>query len=449
LVYGASTTTKIKNSKQDLTAANSAKKKASRKLDKIASDMQKAEKDINYLEFKLEKLGANQEKTEKEYQTLKKELATSEANLAVTSKEIEQKHKAFVSLLSNQFSVIFAMQQFENPTQESIISYEVYKAYKKHNAKELKSLKSEIASLKKSKKNKRFKRDKTKKSIASIIKKKKSYKKQKAQKEKLVGRLGDDEEKYQSKLQNLVDKQSSLRGTLATLNILHKKEVEVARKRAKEKREAIRLEKERKRKIRKAKALAKVKARKAKEARKAIRLAKTKDAKAKASLAAKKAEKEAKLARATVYKKSAKVRKVHSSYKKSKTYAYRGGKTISPLPGCKLIKKFGTYIDPIYKIKIFNESVTLRAPNSNAKVQNILNGKVVFADKSSMLGNVVVVAHGGKIHTVYAGLSSIAPSIKKGKRIKKGNIVGRVTSKLIFQATKNSKHINPMKLIRI
>jgi len=446
LVFGASTTTKIKNSKKDLSATSSAKKKASRKLDNIASDIKKAEKDINYLEHKLEKLSANKEKTEKEYKVLKKELATSEANLAVTSKEIEKKHKAFISLLSNQFSVIFAMQQFENPTENSIISYEVYKAYKKHNAKELKSLRSDIATLKKSKKNKRYKRDKTKKSIASIEEKRKLYTKEKAQKEKLVARLGDDEEKYQSKLQNLVDKQSSLRGTLAKLNILHTQEVEDARKRASAKREAIRLEKERIRKIRRAKAKAKAKA---KKARAAIRLAKTEAARKAAKKAARKAEKEAKIAQTKVYKQSAKVRKVHSSYKKSKTYAYRGGKTISPLRGARLIKKFGTYIDPIYKIKIFNESITLKAPSSNAKVQNVLNGKVVFAGKSSMLGKVVVVAHSGKMHTVYAGLSKIAPTIHVGAKIKRGYVVGKVARKLMFQATKNSKHINPMKLIRI
>ena len=66
-----------------------------------------------------------------------------------------------------------------------------------------------------------------------------------------------------------------------------------------------------------------------------------------------------------------------------------------------------------------------------------------------MLGNVVVVAHSAKIHTVYAGLSKIAPTIKKGRKIQKGYVVGKVEDKLIFQATKDSKHINPLKLIRI
>ncbi len=449
LVQGASTTTKIKNSKQDLTATNSAKNKASRKLGKIAKDIGKAEKDINYLEHKLETLSENKEKREKEYKVLKSELATSEATLEKTGKEISQKHKAFIALLSEQFSVIFAMQQFENPTGKSIISYEVYKAYKKHNAKELKTLKSDISTLKKRKDDKKYQRNKTKNAITKIAKKRELYKEQKVEKEKLMSKLGDDEEKYQSRLQNIVDKQGSLRSTLAKLNILRSKEVYESRKRSKARKEAIRLEKERKRKIRRAKKLAKDKARKARKAKAAVKLAKTKKAKKAARLVAKKAEKEAKVARTTVYKKSAKVRKVHSSYKKSKTYAYRGGKTISPLSGARLIKKFGTYIDPVYKIKIFNESVTLKAPSANAKVKSVLNGKVVFAGKSSMLGKVVVVAHSGKMHTVYAGLSRIAPSIHVGSKIKKGYVLGKVSSKLMFQATKNSKHINPMKLIRI
>ena len=66
-----------------------------------------------------------------------------------------------------------------------------------------------------------------------------------------------------------------------------------------------------------------------------------------------------------------------------------------------------------------------------------------------MLGKVVVVAHGGKMHTVYAGLSKIAPNLRKGSRIQKGYVIGKISRKLIFEATKNSKHINPTKLIRI
>ena len=442
LLYGASTSSKIKNSKKNLSATSSAKKKANRRLDKIAKDMKSAEKDIVYLEKKIDELGTNQAKREKQYKTLKGELSKFEKDVTQTSSELDKKRKVFISLLSEQFSIVFAMEQSHEPTQESILTQEVYKAYKKHNFKVLESLKSDILALKKRKKSKLSLRDKTQKEIKSIIKKRDTYAQKKKAKEKLRKKLATDEEKYNTKLEKIVDKQNSLRSTLAKLNILQTKEVDEARKRAAAKKEAMRLEKERQRQIRQAKAKAREKARKAKIA---LKKAKTEKAKKEARIAVKEAEVEKK----KVYKASEKVRKINSSYKKSKTYAYRGAKTISPLPGARLIKKFGTYIDPIYKIKIFNESITLKSKTPNAKVKNILNGKVVFAGKSSMLGKVVVVSHSKKVHTVYAGLSKIAPTIRVGAKIKKGYIIGKVSQKLIFQATKNSKHINPLKLIKI
>ena len=442
LLYGASTSSKIKDSKKTLSATSSAKIKANRRLEKIASDIKSAEKDVVYLEKKIAELEESQVKTEKKYEMLKKELVSFEEDFKETSKTLELKRKKFISLLSEQFSIVFAMEQAHEPTQESIILHEVYSAYKKENSKSLATLRSDIVSLKKSKKKKLDLRNKTKKEIAQIIKKRESYAQKKEEKEKLLKKLSVDEERYNAKLEKIVDKQNSLRSTLAKLNILHKKEVATAQKIAAAKKEAMRLEKERQRQIRKEKALARAKARKAKED---LKKAKTEEERVEARMAAKEADAEEK----KVYKESEKVRQINSSYTKSQTYKYRGNKTISPLASAKVIKKFGTYIDPIYKIKIFNESITLKSNTSNAKVKNILNGKVVFAGKSSMLGKVVVVSHSGKVHTVYAGLSKIAPTIKVGAKIKRGYVVGKVSEKLIFQATKDSKHINPLKLIKI
>jgi len=442
LLYGATTTTKIKKSKQTLTVTTSEKKKTSRRLGKIAKDIKSAEKDVVYLENKIDKLARDQLKTEKKYEMLKKELKDFEKDFQSTSTALEKKRKTFISLLSDQFSIVFAMEQAHEATQESIILHEIYSAYKKQNTKALETLRTDILTLKKHKKSKLTLRNKTKKELASIIKKRDAYAQKKVAKEKLLKKLSSDEEKYNARLEKIVDKQNSLRSTLAKLNILHTQEVEEAKRRAAAKKEAMRLEKERQRKIRKAKALARAKARKAKAA---LRKAKTETERAKARLAAKEAEAENK----KVYKASEKVRQINSSYTKSQTYKYRGNKTISPLANARVIKKFGTYIDPIYKIKIFNESITLKSKIPDAKVKNVLNGKVVFAGKSSMLGKVVVVAHSHKMHTVYAGLSKIAPTIHVGSKIKRGYVVGKVNQKLIFQATKNSKHINPLKLIKI
>lgn len=447
LLWGASTTTKIKESKRGLSSVKRDKKKTSRQLEKIARDIKTAEREIALLSKKIEVLEEDQSKNEARHDMLKKELISFKSEIEKTGRLLKKKHQQFISLLSEQFSVIFAMKQAAlEPTRDSIMSQEIYSAYKRFNSEELERLKKDIFALRKDKKNKLYLRNKTENEIKRIVKKRKSYVQKKAAKERLLKKLAVDEEKYNSKLAKIEDRQNNLRATLAKLNILHTREVEEARKRAEARKEAIRLERERKRRIRKEKALAHAKARKAKMA---LQKAKTEEAREKARLAASEAAKKMKEVELKSKRQSERVRQVNSSYQKEKVASYHGGKTISPIRGARLVKKFGTYIDPIYKIKIFNESITLQAPTSPAKVQNVLNGKVVFAGKSSMLGKVVVVAHSGKMHTVYAGLSKIAPNIKVGRKIKRGYVVGKVTRKLMFQATKNSKHINPMTLIRL
>jgi len=141
---------------------------------------------------------------------------------------------------------------------------------------------------------------------------------------------------------------------------------------------------------------------------------------------------------------------VKTSKKKRRRVRYRGKKTISPLPNSKLIKKYGVYIDPVYKFKIFNKSITLKAPYKGAKVRSVLPGEVVFAeDSGKMLGKVVIIEHKNNMHTIYAKLSRLAPGIKVGKRVSKGTVIGKVNSSLIFEVTKDNKHINPLKLIKL
>ncbi|MBD3788905.1 MAG: peptidoglycan DD-metalloendopeptidase family protein [Campylobacterales bacterium] len=422
LLYGASTTAKIQSTQKDLNVVVSTKKQASRQLGKIAKDIKQAEKDVAYLDQKLDELSRDQNQTEQEYQSLKKVLSESEHSFKETSHELDEKHNAFITLLSEQFSIIFAMKQFQTPTEHSVIAYEVYKAYKKHNAKELERLRAEIGTLKTKKQNIAYQQNQTKQSLDVIVKKRKEYTQKKTQKKRLLEKLAKDEASYNKQLNEIEEKQDSLRVTLAKLNILREQEVEEARKRDAARREAIRLEALRKQKLRKQQRLAK----------------------AKAVTSGSRVSQET-----TQESQGAEVKNLNASYRTSNVYAYSGDKTISPLAGGRLVKKFGTYVDPVYNIKIFNESITLQAPSANAMVKNVLNGKVVFAGESSMLGKVVVVAHSGKMHTVYAGLSKIAPNISVGRKVIKGYVLGKVNSKLVFQATKDSRHIDPLKLIQL
>ncbi len=143
-----------------------------------------------------------------------------------------------------------------------------------------------------------------------------------------------------------------------------------------------------------------------------------------------------------------KVKKHGSSYQTVKTKKYRGSKTRAPLDSYTITKKYGTYTDPIYGIKIFNESISLKPNKINAKVKTVFNGKVIYADKTAVLNNIVIVEHKNGLHTIYANLSQISPNIKKGIKIKRGYTIGRVKDELVFEVTQKSYHINPIRLFK-
>lgn len=142
------------------------------------------------------------------------------------------------------------------------------------------------------------------------------------------------------------------------------------------------------------------------------------------------------------------VKSVGSSYHKARTRRYRGSKTIAPLDGYTVLKRYGTYTDPIYKIKIFNESVSLQPKTRDAKVKAVFNGKVILAQNTQLLENVVIIEHADGLHTIYAHLDQIAPTVRKGKRLKKGSIIGRVNDELMFQVTQKNYHIDPLQVIQ-
>ncbi len=145
---------------------------------------------------------------------------------------------------------------------------------------------------------------------------------------------------------------------------------------------------------------------------------------------------------------SVKVVKRDSSYEQVKTGRYRGTKTIAPLKNYRVVKKFGPYKDPIYNIKIFNDSVSLKPDTQNAIVRAVLNGKVMISKRNNLLGNFIILSHGDGLHTVYAHLDKVAPNIRQGKRVAKGSAIGRVNDELMFQVTQKNKHIDPLQMFK-
>jgi murein DD-endopeptidase MepM/ murein hydrolase activator NlpD len=141
------------------------------------------------------------------------------------------------------------------------------------------------------------------------------------------------------------------------------------------------------------------------------------------------------------------VRRVGNSYNKTPITNYNGPKTIAPFERYKVVRKFGNFTDPTYKIKMFNPNVILK-PIGSKNVINILDGKVISITKTPAIGNIIIVENKNGIHTLYAKVNQIAPAIKEGNHIKKGYLLGKVKDELYFEVTKNNLNINPLQLIK-
>ncbi|WP_120946221.1 murein hydrolase activator EnvC family protein [Helicobacter labacensis] len=141
------------------------------------------------------------------------------------------------------------------------------------------------------------------------------------------------------------------------------------------------------------------------------------------------------------------VRQVASSYHNILTIAYRGPKTIAPLSSYRVVQKFGPYFDPVYKLKIFNESITLVSTKPNAVVRSVFDGRVVYAKEVPILKKVIIIEHKDGMHTIYSQLDKIAPTIRHGLHVQKGYVIGRIDQRLSFEVTLKDKHIDPLDLI--
>ncbi|WP_024790920.1 MULTISPECIES: murein hydrolase activator EnvC family protein [unclassified Lebetimonas] len=140
------------------------------------------------------------------------------------------------------------------------------------------------------------------------------------------------------------------------------------------------------------------------------------------------------------------VKKVGSAYFRPKLTRYRGPKTIPPVKG-RIIKKFGSYIDPIYKIKIYNDSITIKT-QPNSLVRTIFPGKVIYVGKDGDK-KIIFIKHKGNLFSIYANLTKISPLIKKGSYVKKGEVIARVKNSLEFEVTYKDRAINPLQVINL
>jgi murein DD-endopeptidase MepM/ murein hydrolase activator NlpD len=341
-------------------------------------------KQQKYLKQLQEQLSQKEQSYQSNTKTLTK-LKEEQAKLQKSQSEIEQE---LVFTIAKSVSLRVIIDENAASGESALIEVEVLKAMlekTKQRANELNESFYENAKIIKAKKEQASKLEDE---ITQIDQKQRDLKKTQEENKKLLAKLEESKKSYKKELKSIIAKQDTLKKTLSELKIV--------------KLDAIKKAKEDERR------------------RKAFAAKKDDDL--------------------------PKVKQHGSSYQRVKTIKYRGEKTITPIYPYTITKKYGTYTDPIYGIKIFNESISMEPKQKNAKVKTVFNGKVIYADKTAVLKNIVIVEHKDGLHTIYANLSQISPNIKKGKKIKKGYTIGRVNDELIFEVTQKSYHINPIRL---
>ncbi len=392
----------IEESKSSLAVSKKEKKIISKQLQKIADEIKKHEKEIAALNEKLKKLDASLKMEEQKYNEAQREIHGINEMLKELDKDINERKREFAKKLSKQLGRVVAQNKMQQKDEKSVVLEEVYSRYKDFNQKELLKLSRNIEQKNALRKNLIQRRDEIANSIKDVKAQKDVYKKETAIKRQLLKKLAKDQERYSKKLKGIFKRQTILRLTLTKLNLIQEDAAKAAKERERELKKRIR------------------------------RLAKLKlNAKANRSM--------------IKYEQSA----ISRSYLKSTTTHYRGAKTIAPVRSPKVIKSYGKFMDPIYKIESFSDSVTLTSRIGDKRVFNVLNGEVIFKGRNSMLGKMVVVEHENGLHTIYADLDKFSPFIKKGLKVKRGTVLGKVRRKLIFEATKSGKFVNPLDLISL
>ena len=401
LFAAGTTANKTQSTKQNLKTKAEQEKRLNKKLDELAKSILSGEENVKTTAEQISALSVQVKELESSAKAADASLNTLIAqnkDLVAEQKRIEA---SLLAIISKRFAYDLIVPKNYIESEESIISAEILNSLTKDSQNEVNKIAKDYSKTINSIKSQTDKIGAIKLDLAEFRSKQDKLIALQTKQKKDLAQLKSDKDSYEKELSAIQADQEELRKTLEKLAIIAKNEEEE-----------------------KARAQQKTKLEEAKKA---------KNNEKSASQSQKTAKND--------------VRQVGSSYQMSQVKRYTGAKTIAPLEKFTLKQAFGDYTDPIYKIKIFNESVVLRSALSDAVVKNVLDGKVVFAKETSLLQKVVIVENKDGIHTIYAHLSKIAPTIKVGSRLKKGYVIGRVERDLTFEVTQKNYHINPMELI--
>lgn len=401
LLFGAKTSvdSQINKTSSQLNSYQKSQQDIHKKMEEIARAVSIQKNEINAQQVKLKQIQDELMVKELGYEQNSKDLAELKRVQAKLKQETEKIEEELVFSIAQNISLSLMLEHEFATNETSLIEYEALSLMLKDSKEQIKRLNERFYDNSKQIDSLRTQTTALQNAISTIDANRKDLVKIQDENKKSLSQLEDTKASYRRELKAILAKQDELKRTLSRLNIIKIDEIAKAQEEARRK-EAF-----------------------------AAKTASAKDTPA-----------STKPSGVTTNTKS-----IGNSYAEPKTRAYSGEKTIAPLDSYKITKRYGAYTDPIYGIRVFNESISMK-PLGDSKVKTVFNGKVIYADQTAVLKSVVIVEHDNGLHTIYANLSQIAPDIQRGARIKKGAVIGRVGDELIFEATQQSLHIDPAKL---
>ncbi len=123
-----------------------------------------------------------------------------------------------------------------------------------------------------------------------------------------------------------------------------------------------------------------------------------------------------------------------------------------PVSG-RISSRFGKRTDPVNNKKAIHEGVDIKGKRGD-RILATASGKVIKAFKNGGYGNYVEIDHGNGYITAYAHMQNYL--VKKGERVKQGQVIGQVGSTgrstgphLHYEIQLNKKPVDPAKFMKV
>jgi murein DD-endopeptidase MepM/ murein hydrolase activator NlpD len=124
----------------------------------------------------------------------------------------------------------------------------------------------------------------------------------------------------------------------------------------------------------------------------------------------------------------------------------------TPVDGARLSSRYGRRRHPVLGYTRLHRGIDFAAP-SGTPIMAAGKGVVTMAGRNGGYGNYIRIRHNSQLSTAYAHLKSFARNVRKGKRVRQGQVIGYIGTTgvstgphLHYEILKDGRQVNPLRL---